>query len=163
MTTALGSVRIVTGTWEPERRTTVGSTVISVVAPPRSSWRARITACCLIAAVGVGFVGCASVGGSNAGLRRSSSTGFEAAKQAWEKGAAADSADQGVYWSRAGSDLTKATGAGESGGAGFKSAEHELEQLAVLPDADQTQAESAAFQHDIRALNTFFGTSGLYG
>jgi len=136
--------------------------MISVVAPFRSWLLSGIMRCGLMAAVCVGFVGCASAGGSNAGQRPSSSTGFEAAKQAWEKGAAADSADQGTYWSRAESDLTQATDSGASGDAGFKSAEHELQQLAALPDADQTQAESAEFQHDTRALNTFFATSGLY-
>jgi hypothetical protein len=118
--------------------------------------------CGLMAAVCVGFVGCASVGGSNAGQRPPSSIGFEAAKQAWEKGAAADSADQGIYWSRAESDLAQDTDSGESSGAGFRSAEHELQQLAALPDADQTLAESAGFKHDTRALDTFFATNGLY-
>ena len=135
----------------------------SAVALPRNSWPFRVVRFGLIAAVCVGFVGCASAGSSNVGQRPTSSSGFEAAKQAWDKGATVDSADQGTYWSRAESDLTQATDSGESGGAGFKAAERELQQLAALPDADQTHAESAEFHHDTQALNTFFGTTNLYG
>jgi hypothetical protein len=137
--------------------------MIASVAPPKYLWQLRLARSGLIAAVCVGFVGCASVGGSNAGPGPTSSTRFEAAKQAWEKGATVDSADQGTYWSRAASDLTQETGSGESGDAGFRAAEHELQQLNGLPHADQTHAERAEFHHDTQALNSLFGTTALYG
>jgi hypothetical protein len=137
--------------------------MIASVAPPGYSWHLRVARLGLMAAVCVGFIGCGSAGGSNAGPGPTPSTGFEAAKQAWEKGATVDSADQGTCWSRAASDLTQETGSGQSGDVGFRVAEHELRQLAALPDADQTDAENAEFHHDTQALNSFFGTTALYG
>ncbi len=85
--------------------------------------------------------------------------GFTDAKQEWEQGAAAISADQGSYWLQAASDLT---GVSDPPGPGYATAVGELRQLASLPDAMMTPAQSAEYQADIGALNGFFSTSGLY-
>jgi hypothetical protein len=88
--------------------------------------------------------------------------GFVAAKHEWQQGAAAISADQGTYLNQAATDLSNAIVAGEGNTSGYSSAVQELQQLASLPDADQTPAQNSEFQSDTMALNTFFGTSGLY-
>jgi len=88
--------------------------------------------------------------------------GFAAAKLEWQQGAAAISADQGTYLNQAATDLSNAIAAGEGNTSGYSSAVQELQQLASLPDADQTPAQNSEFQSDTMALNTFFGTSGLY-
>jgi len=88
--------------------------------------------------------------------------GFAAAKLEWQRGATAISADQGTYLNQAATDLSNAIAAGEGNTSGYSSAVQELQQLASLPDADQTPAQNSEFQSDTMALNTFFGTSGLY-
>lgn len=88
--------------------------------------------------------------------------GFAAAKSEWQQGATASSADQGTYLTQAATDLNGAIGSGAANTSGYATAVQELQQLASLPDADQTAAQSSEFQSDTTALNTFFGTSGLY-
>ena len=72
------------------------------------------------------------------------------------------SADQGTYLTQAATDLNGAISSGATNTSGYATAVAELQQLASLPDADQTAAQSSEFQSDTTALNTFFGTSGLY-
>ena len=87
---------------------------------------------------------------------------FAEAKGLWEAGAPAISANQGSYWSEGGNVLDSAVSEGASGTSGFSTAGQELAQLASLPDAMQTSAQNAEYHSDITALNTFFGTPGLY-
>jgi hypothetical protein len=79
-----------------------------------------------------------------------------AAKAQWKAGAKAISADQGLYWIKAATDLAGA-------GTTYIKQVGELTELATLPDAQQTSAENAEYHKDIDALNSFFGTPGLYG
>jgi hypothetical protein len=88
--------------------------------------------------------------------------GFTAAKQEWVGGSNAISADQDSYFSKAASDLTSAINSGAPNVSGYQMAVQELQQLASLPDADLTSTQDSEFQNDTSALNTFFGTQGLY-
>lgn len=89
-------------------------------------------------------------------------SGFTAAKQQWLEGATVDSADQGLYWMKAVSDLNAAIMADPSGTTGYVTAVQQLNQLISLPDAMDTPAQAAEAQSDTAALNTFFATPGLY-
>lgn len=80
---------------------------------------------------------------------------FAVAQEAWIAGSKAISANQGLYWTQAENDLKTA-------GSEFTTQIAQLKQLIALPDANQTPAQNAQYHHDINALNTFFGTPGLY-
>ena len=84
------------------------------------------------------------------------------ALQLWKKGAAAISAAQGSYEIQANNMLVNALGAGVAGTSGFLKASQELTQLSALPDAMMNSTQETEFNTDATALNTFFGTSGLY-
>jgi hypothetical protein len=85
----------------------------------------------------------------------SGNNAFAGAQAAWITGAKAVSANQGIYWTQAENDLKAA-------GAAFATQIAQLKQLISLPDANQTPTQNAEYHHDISALNTFFGTPGLY-
>jgi hypothetical protein len=87
--------------------------------------------------------------------------GFVAAKVQWQDSATAISADQGAYLTQAATDLSNAIAAGEGNTSGYSSAVQELQQLASLPETNDTPAQISEAQSDATALNTFFGTSGL--
>jgi hypothetical protein len=80
----------------------------------------------------------------------------------WQGGASAISADQGSYLTQAATDLSNAIAAGEANTSGYSSAVQELQQLASLPETSDTPTQISEAQSDTTALNTFFGTSGLY-
>jgi hypothetical protein len=80
---------------------------------------------------------------------------FAGAQVAWIQGATASDAVQGVYWTRAENDLKAAGGA-------FTTQITELKQLIALPHTSLTPTQIAEVQHLTRALNSFFGTPGLY-
>ncbi|HEY2214120.1 MAG TPA: hypothetical protein VGH31_03610, partial [Acidimicrobiales bacterium] len=80
-------------------------------------------------------------------------------KQAWENGATAISADQDMYWAQAVSDL-QSVGAGIEA---YKEAIAELQQLESIPETSDTPTQINEAENDTTALNTFFGTPGLYG
>jgi hypothetical protein len=84
------------------------------------------------------------------------------AKQQWKKGATAISAQQGLYWSKAASDLHSGIGTDPGDTSGYQKRIDELKELISLPDAQQTPAQNAQYHADIDDLNTFFGTPGLY-
>ena len=84
------------------------------------------------------------------------------ALQLWKAGAAQASFKQGSYEVEAGNLLYNAVGAGVSGTGGFLTAANELTQLSALPDAMLNPPQQSEFDADTAALNTFFGTSGLY-
>jgi hypothetical protein len=90
-----------------------------------------------------------------------SKAGFDSALGEWKKGATAISADQGINWGNAATDLTngKVT---DTDTTGYTTAIAHLKELISLPDAQQTPAQNTAYHNDINALNTFFGTPGLY-
>ena len=103
----------------------------------------------------------ALVPGSGSGAPDAAAS-FAEAKGLWQAAAAVDSADQGSYWSEGSNVLDSTVSAGASGTSGFSTAASELARLAALPDAMQTAAQNAEYHADIAALNTFFGTPGLY-
>lgn len=80
---------------------------------------------------------------------------FANAQSAWKKGASASSAAEGSYWSKAATAL-------KADGSEYGTAIAQLHQLIALPDADQTAAQNKTYHHDIAALNSLFGTPGLY-
>jgi hypothetical protein len=80
---------------------------------------------------------------------------FALAQVQWKAGARASSAKQGVYWARAEHDL-------KVGGSLYPTAIAQLKQLISLPDADQTPTQNHEYRHDVAALNSLFGTPGLY-
>jgi len=89
------------------------------------------------------------------------SVDFASAKQQWVAGASASSAAQNGYWSQAATDLHAAIAAGAPSGS-YTTAINELQQLESIPEMGATNAQVAEAQNDTAALNTFFGTPGLY-
>ncbi len=90
-----------------------------------------------------------------------STAGYDAALAQWKAGATTDSADQGSNWAKAVTDLTNGEST-DTNTTGYAAAITQLKQLISLPDAQQTAAQNAEYHADINALNTFFGTPGLY-
>jgi hypothetical protein len=86
----------------------------------------------------------------------------EARKQ-WSAGDRAASAKQGAYWLSAAKELQAALTAAAPQTTGFAAAAQELQQLAKLPDAMLSAAQSKEALSLTMALNKFFGTNGLYG
>jgi hypothetical protein len=86
------------------------------------------------------------------------SSSFSDALAQWQQGASVDSADQDQYLGQAATDLMLGSGNNPS----YVTAANQLKQLASLPEMGDTAAQQAEAQSDISALNTFFGTSGLY-
>jgi hypothetical protein len=84
------------------------------------------------------------------------------AKQQWVEGATAISADLNRYLLRAASDLSGAVSAGDVNASGNQVAVQELRQLASIPETSDTPEQLAEAHSDIQALNSFFGTPGLY-
>jgi hypothetical protein len=80
---------------------------------------------------------------------------FAGAQVQWIAGSKALDVQMSGYWLKAENDLKAAGGA-------FSTQIAQLKQLISLPDAQRTPAQNAAWVHDISALNTFFGTPGLY-
>jgi hypothetical protein len=94
--------------------------------------------------------------------KTATTTGLDAARAQWKAGANASSAAEGANWAKAAGDLTagKATDPGDT--SFYPEAIKDLKELISLPDAQQTAAQNAAFKSDVLALDTFFGTPGLY-
>ena len=88
--------------------------------------------------------------------------GFANAKSQWVQGASASSADQGMYWDQAATDLANAAPSAGSESASYMTAVQELQQLASLPETNDTPTQMTESQQDTSALNTFFGTPNLY-
>jgi len=80
---------------------------------------------------------------------------FAYAQYQWIRGASAISAKQGLYWTAAENDL-------KVDGSLFATQINQLKTLIALPDANQTPAQNTLYHHEISALNSFFGTPGLY-
>jgi hypothetical protein len=64
-----------------------------------------------------------------------------------------------MYWAQAASDL----GSVSPGNGADKEAIAELQQLETIPETSDTPAQITEAENDTTALNTFFGTPGLYG
>ena len=90
-------------------------------------------------------------------------TYYATATRQWRAGAAAISAGQASYWLAASRDLEAGWASKAPGTSGYSRAAHQLVQLAKLPDAMQTAAESKEYVALTLSLNSFFGTNGLYG
>jgi len=87
---------------------------------------------------------------------------FDAAKRAWVHGALAPSYQQSMYFTRAASLLSLAESHGAKDVADYKSSVKELQQLATLPETDDSASQQSQARDDLRALNHFFATKGLY-
>lgn len=81
--------------------------------------------------------------------------GFASALAAWKNAAAAPAAAMNEHLQQAADDLRSA------GNSGYGTAVAELTYLAHLPATNDTAAQRANAQSDVRALDTFFGTPGL--
>lgn len=81
--------------------------------------------------------------------------GFASALAAWKNAAAAPAATMNEYLQQAADDLRAA------GNPAYGTAIAELTYLAHLPATNDTAAQRANARSDVRALDTFFGTSGL--
>ncbi len=93
---------------------------------------------------------------------KTSSVGYAAAKIQWQKGATAISANQGSYWAKAAADLKAGKTSDPGDTSGYPAAIKELQNLITLPDAQQTPAQNAQYHADLKSLNVFFQTPGLY-
>jgi hypothetical protein len=87
---------------------------------------------------------------------------YIAAQQAWVNGSIAPSFQQSMFFSRAALLLSIALTRGVSNGAQYNSAITQLKQLADLPETNDTPVQQSEARHDIRALDHFFSTKGLY-
>ena len=90
-------------------------------------------------------------------------TYFAQASEQWSAGATAISAGQAGHWLAAARDLRAAVAAKAEGTNGYPTAAGQLVSLSKLPDAMQTPAQSRQAGSLTEALNSFFGTNGLYG
>jgi hypothetical protein len=81
--------------------------------------------------------------------------GFSLAQESWVHGASASSAREGYFWLHAATEL------GEAGGS-YTSEMATLRQLTALPDADLSPTQAAIRLRDVKSLDAFFGTPGLY-
>jgi hypothetical protein len=79
---------------------------------------------------------------------------FGPAQHDWIQGAKVDAADQGRFWRAAARQLRKS--------GDFPTQVKELRQLASLPDTGLTPHQQKEARADVRHLNNFFGTPGLY-
>jgi hypothetical protein len=95
-------------------------------------------------------------------VKPTASPGYNKALVQWKDGATAISAQQGVYWLAAASDLQAGKATDSRDTSTYQAAIDELKELTSLPDAQQTAAQNTAYHKDINALNNFFGTPGLY-
>jgi hypothetical protein len=87
---------------------------------------------------------------------------FNAAQRAWVNGSIAPSFQQSMFFSRAALLLSIAVTRGVRNVAQYNSSIGELKQLATLPETDDTSIQKSQARHDIRALDRFFSTTGLY-
>jgi hypothetical protein len=130
-----------------------------------------------VAIVGLGALvatlsGCgtpASTGASNTTTSTPSTTvnttpppSAAAAILEWERGATVPSYQQSAYLRKAAADIERLLHDGIPNPSNFQTAERELLQLALIPETSASSAQRAEATHDVRALNTFFGTTGLY-
>ncbi len=88
--------------------------------------------------------------------------GYANAKQQWVKGASEPSYEQITYLRQAASDLTGVLSAGGGDPTTYPEAIDDLYTLSTLPETDATPQQQQMAKTDIAALNTFFGTTGLY-
>jgi hypothetical protein len=72
----------------------------------------------------------------------------------WISGSHASSAREGAYWAKSEAYLRA--------GHDYPSQVAELKQLISLPDAMQTPTQNAEWRHDVKELDSFFVTPGLY-
>jgi Protein of unknown function (DUF4232) len=100
--------------------------------------------------------------GASGGGSAQSAAEFTEAQQLWRAGASASSAEEGAYWIEASALLTNAVASSAPGSSGFATPAQDLTQLSALPDAMQDATQNAEYHSDISALNSFFGTPGLY-
>lgn len=87
---------------------------------------------------------------------------FNAAQRAWVNGSIAPSFQQSMFFSRAALLLSIALTRGVSNVAHYNSSIEDLKQLVSLPETDDTSLQKSEARHDIRALDRFFSTTGLY-
>jgi len=87
---------------------------------------------------------------------------FNAAQRAWVNGSIAPSFQQSMYFSRAALLLSIAVTRGVSNVAQYNVAMKDLKQLVSLPETDNSPSQKTEARDDLRALNLFFATKGLY-
>jgi len=80
---------------------------------------------------------------------------FARAQADWLYGATLDSAEHNLAWGRAVVHLSAA-------GSAYASQIAQLKQLMSLPETSLTPTQIAIAQKDVKALDNFFGTVGLY-
>ncbi len=86
-----------------------------------------------------------------------------AAEAAWKEGSVASSAELNRYLQEAVVDLSAARALGVDNTGAYATAIGMLRQLEAVPETDATAAQRATVRSDTLALDTFFGTPGLYG
>ena len=89
--------------------------------------------------------------------------GYEAARQSWLKAPSVDgSADQNIPLDHTITDLTSRLRTDEST-SGYRAAIATLRKFAEIPDAMVTPAERGRANIEVSALDSFFGTPGIWG
>jgi hypothetical protein len=88
--------------------------------------------------------------------------GVSDAKVQWIQGSCAASAEQGMYWQNAATDLVSAEARGGSDAAAYAITAAHLRQLVTLPDMGLSPTQSSEYRTDISDVNLLFHTPGLY-
>jgi hypothetical protein len=88
--------------------------------------------------------------------------GFSAAKRQWVLGSNALSYETSKFLRGAASDLSGALANAGTHVATYRKAISELRQLASLPETSESARQQSEARRDLAALNSFFGTKGLY-
>ncbi len=88
--------------------------------------------------------------------------GYAAAKQKWEQAATELAYEMSGTWEQAGQDLESAKTSPTVNAARYTTAIEELKSQALMPDTTVSTADIVRAQANIVALDTFFGTAGLY-
>ena len=87
---------------------------------------------------------------------------FNAAQRYWVNGSIEPSFQQSAYFRKAAVLLAGALRRGVSNVVQYNMSVGELKQLAALPETNDTSVQKSQARHDIRALDRFFATAGLY-
>jgi hypothetical protein len=123
----------------------------------------------MLAALSLTASACASTetgNGSKVGASESAAAAasdFASAKRDWQQGAMTVSARQGQYWREAAVALRRAGEGQPTRASEYHAATAALDNLAPLPDADDSAQQRAEATLDIALLDRVFSTPDLYG
>ena len=87
---------------------------------------------------------------------------YDIAQQEWKSAVCDNAAEQSDAWPQIAAELGYAELADGGDPAAYKAAVSELKAIAIIPETGATTAQQNEFSTDVRQLNGFFNTPGLY-